>query len=244
MILLWWAVVRVFGIESFILPTPFEALYALFKYFPVLLHHIFTTFVTTVLGFGLAVILGALLGVLVGSFRIVYSALYPILIGFNSVPKAALVPVLVIWCGVGPLPAVFTAFLLSFFPIVVNVATGFATVEPELFDVLRALGASRRDMIVKIGIPRSLPYFFASLKISITLAFVGSVIAEIVAGNSGIGNVMLVASSNFNIPLVFAALIAVAVMGIAMYSVFAFIEKRLTSWSVRGAGGIEMAIGG
>jgi NitT/TauT family transport system permease protein len=165
MILLWWAVVRVFGIESFILPTPFEALYALFKYFPVLLHHIFTTFVTTVLGFGLAVILGALLGVLVGSFRIVYSALYPILIGFNSVPKAALVPVLVIWCGVGPLPAVFTAFLLSFFPIVVNVATGFATVEPELFDVLRALGAARRDMIVKIGITRSLPNFFAALKI-------------------------------------------------------------------------------
>lgn len=244
MILLWWAVVRLFGIESYILPTPFEALGALWQYHRVLAGHILTTFITTVLGFGLAVVLGLFLGVLVGSFRIIYSALYPILVGFNSVPKAALVPVLVIWFGVGPVPAVLTAFLLSFFPIVVNVATGFATIEPELLDVLRALGASRRDMMMKIGIPRSLPYFFASLKISITLAFVGSVIAEIVAGNSGVGNVMLVASSNFNIPLVFAVLIAVAVMGVAMYSVFAFLETRLTSWSVRGAGGIEQAGGG
>jgi len=94
-------------------------------------------------------------------------------------------------------PAVITAFMLSFFPVVVNVATGFATVEPELLDVLRALGASRWDMVRKVGMPRSLPYFFASLKIAITLSFVGTVIAELIAGNSGIGNVMLIAGSDF-----------------------------------------------
>jgi NitT/TauT family transport system permease protein len=180
----------------------------------------------------------------VGSFRVAYSALYPLLIAFNSVPKAALVPIFVIWFGVGTVPAVVTAFMLSFFPIVVNVATGFATIEPELLDVLRSLGASRLDMMLKVGIPRSLPYFFASLKIAITLAFVGSVIAEIVAGNSGIGNVMLVASSSFNVPLVFAALIVVGIMGIGMYAIFAALERRFTSWSVRGLGGLEQAAGG
>jgi NitT/TauT family transport system permease protein len=164
----------------------------------------------------------------------VYSSLYPLLIGFNSVPKAALVPVLVIWFGVGTIPAIITAFLLSFFPVVVNVATGFATIEPELLDVLRVLGATRRDMIVKIGIPRSLPYFFASLKIAITLSFVG---------NNGIGNVMLIASSNFNVPLVFAALIVVGVMGVGMYAIFALLETRFTGWSVRGRG-LEHAVGG
>jgi NitT/TauT family transport system permease protein len=184
-----------------------------------------------------------LLGILVGSFRLAYVSLYPVLIGFNSVPKAALVPVLVIWFGVGTVPAVLAAFLLSFFPVVVNVATGFATIEPELLDVLRVLGATRRDMILKIGIPRSLPYFFASLKIAITLAFVGSVIAEIVAGNNGIGNVMLIASSNFNVPLVFAALLVVGVMGVSMYAIFAVLETRFTSWSVRGRG-LEYATGG
>jgi NitT/TauT family transport system permease protein len=94
-------------------------------------------------------------------------------------------------------------------------------------------------MVVKIGFPRSLPYFFASLKIAITLAFVGSVIAEIVAGNAGIGNVMLVASSSFNVPLVFAALIVVGIMGVGMYAIFALVETRFTGWSMRGIRGIR-----
>lgn len=244
LLFLWWFVVAAFHIESFVLPTPGESILALYKFRSSLATHGLATLATTLTGFGLAVAFGLVLGILVGSFRLAYAALYPILIGFNSVPKAALVPILVIWFGVGSIPAVMTAFMLSFFPVAVNVAVGFATIEPELLDVLRALGATRRDMIMKVGIPRSLPYFFASLKISITLAFVGSVIAEIVAGNNGIGNVMLIASSNFNVPLVFAALIVVGVMGVGMYAIFALFERRFTGWSVRGRGGIEYASGG
>src|SRR5262249_55226788 len=177
---------------------------------------------------------GLALGVVIGSFRLAYAALYPILIAFNSVPKAALVPILVIWFGAGTVPAGITAFLLSFFPVVVNVATRFSPIQPQLLAVLGALGASRLDMVMKVGMPRSLPYFFASLKIAITLSFVGTVIAEIVAGNNGIGNVMLIAGSNFNVPLVFAALLVVGAMGIGMYAVLALFERRFASWSVRG----------
>jgi len=244
LVALWWVGVKLFHVESYILPTPFEAVQALVAYRAALLHHGLATLSTTLIGFALAVAFGLCLGILVGTFRIAYSALYPILIAFNSVPKAALVPVLVIWFGAGTVPAVATAFMLSFFPVIVNVATGFATIEPELLDVLRSLGASRFDMVAKIGFPRSLPYFFASLKIAITLAFVGSVIAEIVAGNAGIGNVMLVASSSFNVPLVFAALIVVGIMGVGMYAIFALFETRFASWSARGAGGIERMGGG
>jgi NitT/TauT family transport system permease protein len=240
---LWWLLVKIFHIESFVLPSPVEAFSALYQFRDALLMHGAATLTTTLAGFALSVFFGLFLGVLVGSFRLVYSSLYPLLIAFNSVPKAALVPVLVIWFGVGSIPAIVTAFLLSFFPVVVNVATGFATIEPELLDVLRVLGASRRDMILKVGIPRSLPYLFASLKIAITLSFVGTVIAEIIAGNNGIGNVMLIASSNFNVPLVFAALIVVGVMGIGMYAIFALLEARFTGWSVRGSG-FEHSIGG
>jgi NitT/TauT family transport system permease protein len=202
------------------------------------------TLLTTLAGFLAAVVFGLLLGIVVGTFRLAYCALYPVLIGINSIPKAALVPIFVIWFGVGAAPAVITAFMLSFFPVVVNVATGFATIEPELVDVLRSLGATRGDIVRKVGIPRSLPHFFASLKIAITLSFVGSVIAEIVAGNSGIGNVMLIAGSNFNVPLVFASLLVVAAMGIGMYAIFALLERRFAGWSVRGAAGIEHAGGG
>jgi NitT/TauT family transport system permease protein len=243
LLLLWQLAVMVFHIESFVLPTPLEAIYQIYVNRYALMVHGLATLGTTLAGFAIAVVFGLLLGILVGSFRLAYVSLYPVLIGFNSVPKAALVPILVIWFGVGTIPAVLAAFLLSFFPVLVNVATGFATIEPELLDVLRVLGATRRDMIVKIGIPRSLPYFFASLKIAITLSFVGSVIAEIIAGNNGIGNVMLIASSNFNVPLVFAALLVVGIMGVSMYALFAFLETRFTSWSVRGQG-LDYATGG
>jgi NitT/TauT family transport system permease protein len=115
----------------------------------------------------------------------------------------------------------------------VNVATGLATVEPELEDVLRSLGAKPRDLILKVGLPRALPYFFASLKVAITLAFVGAVISESIASNRGIGTMMVQASSDFRIALVFAGLIVTAVMGIAMYAGFAMLELRTTRWATR-----------
>jgi NitT/TauT family transport system permease protein len=99
--------------------------------------------------------------------------------------------------------------------------------------VLRALGAHERDIIFKVGIPRSLPYLFASLKIAITLAFVGAVISETVAGGDGIGNLMLIASSNFDTPLMFAGLIVIAVMSIGMYAIFAVLDRRFTGWATR-----------
>lgn len=240
----WWLAIRLFDIKSFILPTPWETLQAIYQFRYPLFVHGMATLSTTLVGFVAAVAFGMALGILVGSSRLLYSALYPLLVGFNSVPKAALVPVFVIWFGAGTIPAVVTAFMLSFFPVVANVATAFATIEPELLDVMRSLGATRWDMTRKIGIPRSLPFFFASLKIAVTLAFVGSVIAEIVAGNSGIGNVMLVASSNFNVPLVFAALVVVGVMGVGMYAIFDFFERRMTAWSVRGGDALAQTIGG
>ena len=160
-------------------------------------------------------------------------ALYPVLVGFNSIPKVAVVPVLILWFGVGPVPAVLTAFLISFFPIVVNVATGLATIEPELRDVLRALGASKLDIIRKVGLPRSMPYFFGSLKVAITLAFVGSVIAETVGSNKGVGHLMLSAQAAFQVPLVFAGLLALAVLGIVLYAMMAVVERRFTTWAYR-----------
>jgi len=117
---------------------------------------------------------------------------------------------------------------------VVNVATGLATVEPELEDVLRALGASKLDIVRKIGIPRSLPYFFGSLKVAITLAFVGAVVSETVGSNKGIGKLMLDAQASFQVPIVFAGLLVLAFLGIVLYGLTAAIEQRFTGWAFRG----------
>ncbi len=245
LLLLWEAVCAVFAVPEFVLPRPTRVIEALFATFGPIWFHAQHTLLTTLAGFTLAVVFGMGLGILVGSSRLAYQGLYPLLVGFNSVPKVALVPVLVVWFGIGTVPAVITAFMLSFFPVAVNVATGLATLEPELEDVLRALGATRRDIILKVGLPRSMPYFFASLKVAITLAFVGSVISETLASNQGIGTLVEQASANFRIPLVFAALFVVAAMGIAMYAIFALLERRMTGWATRRAGsGADFGIGG
>ncbi len=233
LLLLWQAVVMIFQIRNFILPSPIAIFEAFLQYRDPIIAHALFTFTNTVLGFGIGIVVGGFLGIVIGSSRLAYSGLYPLLIGVNSVPKAAVVPILVLWMGIGQPPAITTAFLLCFFPIAVNVATGLATVEPELEDVLRSLGASRLDILRKVGLPRSLPYFFASLKVAITLAFVGTVISETLASNDGIGYLMLQASSQFRVPLMFAGLTVIAIMGIATYVLFALIERRFTGWATR-----------
>src|SRR6201999_77868 len=178
-------------------------------------------------------VVGVLLGVFVGVSRTAYNTAYPLLIGFSSIPKVAVVPIFVLWFGSGTVPAVLTALSICFFPIVVNIATGLATTEPELEDVMKTLRASKLDILWNVGLPRTMPYFFASLKVAVTLAFVGTVISETVASNRGIGNVMMIASSSFDVPLVFAGLLILAVLGVGLYVIFSLIEGRVTGWAHR-----------
>jgi NitT/TauT family transport system permease protein len=223
-------------VPVFVLPRPSQVAVSLYNQFGPIIDNSWTTLLRTLLGFAIAVVLGVVLGLAIGSSRLVYRGLYPVLVGFNSIPKVAVVPVFVIWFGIGTIPAVLTAFLVSFFPIAVNVATGLATIEPELLDVMRSLGAKKRKILMKVGLPRAMPYFFASLKVAITLAFVGTIISETVAANKGIGYLMMAATANFDTPLVFAGLFVIAVMGIVMYALFAVVEQRMTFWAKRGDG--------
>ena len=224
---------RLFGISNFIMPTPSVVFAALWEFREPIAYHSMHTLWMTLAGFAVAVVLGMLLGLGLGASRILNAGSYPLLVGFNAIPKVAVVPLLVFWFGVGWLPPVVTACIISFFPIVVNVATGLATIEPELEDVMRALGASKRDILVKVGIPRSLPYFFGSLKVAITLAYVGSVIAEQLASNRGIGNLITRASADFNVPLIFAALLVLGALGVAIYGATVYVERRFTGWAQR-----------
>jgi NitT/TauT family transport system permease protein len=235
-LLVWELACVVLQVPAFVLPRPTVVAAALRNQLGPILDNSWTTFVRTLFGFAIAVALGLLLGLTIGSSRLIYRGLYPVLIGFNSIPKVAVVPVFVIWYGTGMIPAVLTAFLVSFFPIAVNVATGLATIEPELLDVMHSLGATRWQILMKIGLPRSMPYFFASLKVAITLAFVGTIISETVASNSGIGYLMMAATANFDTPLVFAGLVVIAAMGIVMYALFAIVERRMTFWANRAEG--------
>jgi NitT/TauT family transport system permease protein len=230
---LWEVICLGFGIKDIVLPRPTQIIYTLVTRFPAIWPHAVQTLYETLVAFGFGIVLGVALGVLVGSSRLAYDVTYPLLIGFSSIPKVAVVPIFVLWFGAGTVPAILTAITLAFFPIVVNVATGLATTEPELEDVMKAMKATKLDILFNVGLPRTMPYFFASLKVAVTQAFVGTVIAETVASNRGIGNLMMIASSSFDVPLVFAGLLILGALGVGLYVIFSLIEDRVTGWARR-----------
>jgi NitT/TauT family transport system permease protein len=234
-VLIWEAITRGFGISEFIFPSPSRIWEQTLEHKTTILGHAWRTYWVTMVGFGLAIVVGVLLGFLIGSSRLAYSAVYPLMTAFNALPKAAFVPILVVWFGIGAGPAILTAFLISFFPIMVNIATGLATMEPELEDVLRVLGAKRWDVLTKVGLPRSMPYFFGSLKVAITLAFVGTTVSEMTASNEGIGYLLISAGSSMQMGLAFSGLLVVGAMAMVMYELFSFIEKHTTGWAHRGS---------
>jgi NitT/TauT family transport system permease protein len=232
-LLIWQLICSVFSVSEFIFPSPLRIWNQLIEFRATIAAHAWRTFWVTMAGFGLAIVVGVLLGFVIGSSRFAYAAVYPLMTGFNALPKAAFVPILVVWFGIGVGPAVLTAFLISFFPIMVNIATGLATLEPELEDVLRVLGARRWDVLVKVGLPRSMPYFFGSLKVAITLAFVGTTVSEMTAANEGIGYLLISAGSAMQMGLAFGGLVVVGAMAMVMYELFSYIEKHTTAWAHR-----------
>jgi NitT/TauT family transport system permease protein len=234
-VILWQLVCSALNVSEFIFPSPLRIWNQLLEFRDTIAMHAWRTFWVTMVGFGLAIVVGVLLGFLIGSSRLAYTAVYPLMTAFNALPKAAFIPVLVVWLGIGVGPAILTAFLISFFPIMVNIATGLATLEPELEDVLRVLGAKRWDVLVKVGLPRSMPYFYGSLKVAITLAFVGTTVSEMTAANEGIGYLLISAGSAMQMGLAFAGLVVVGAMAMVMYELFSYVEKHSTAWAHRGS---------
>tara|TARA_B110000208_G_scaffold184259_1_gene237924 strand:+ start:1977 stop:2744 length:768 start_codon:yes stop_codon:yes gene_type:complete len=232
---IWEIICQGFGVSEFIFPSPSRIAQQMIEYHEVIAGHAWRTYWVTMVGFGIAIVVGVLLGFVIGSSRVAYAAVYPLMTAFNALPKAAFVPILVVWFGIGAGPAILTAFLISFFPIMVNIATGLATLEPELEDVLRVLGAKRWDVLTKVGLPRSMPYFFGSLKVAITLAFVGTTVSEMTASNEGIGYLLISPGSAMQMGLAFAGLVVVGAMAMVMYELFDYVERHTTAWAHRGS---------
>lgn len=229
----WEIAVKVLRVPDYVLPAPSRVLELLVVHLSPIASHTAATLEATMMGFSLSVAFGLTLGLLSGLSESFQRTIYPILVAFNTIPKVAIVPVLVIWFGIGKVPAILTAFLISFFPIFVNVSTALATTEPELRDMLLTLGATRTQILLKVGVPRSMPYFFGSLKVASTLAFVGAIISETVASNEGIGYLMIAASSRFDVPLVFAGLLVISAVSVVLYAVFVLLERRFAGWALR-----------
>lgn len=192
----------------------------------------------TVLGIIIAVIVGTGLGMIMGFSKVARDGLYPLLVGFNAIPKATLVPVIsLIFIGQHDFNTVLMAFLISFFPIAVSVGIGLSTLEPEYRDILRSLGASRITIFRKIALPKTLPEFFGALKVSVTLAFIGTNLVEIVSPHGrGLGALFKSGETNGDYPLMFAVLIALAALGIVLYYAVLVLERIFAGWAERPQG--------
>lgn len=234
-LMLWEWLVWFNGWPNYKMASPSDLPEAFWRYRALFIEMSWQTLWRTVAGLGLAVIVGTLIGMIIGFSKIAKDALYPLLIGFNAIPKATLVPVIaLIFIGQHDFNTVLMAFMISFFPIAVSVGIGLSTLEPEYRDILRSLGASKFTIFWKIALPKTLPEFFGALKVSATLAFIGTNLVEIVSPHGrGLGALFKSGETNGDYPLMFAVLIALAFLGIVLYYAVVYLERVFAGWAER-----------
>jgi NitT/TauT family transport system permease protein len=231
---LWQAYTSLSGISPLVLPSPLEIASVSVERYDLLLHETWPTLVETLLGFGLALAIGIPLAVCVANSRLLNLILYPILVATQSIPKVAIAPIILVWFGLGMSSKLALAFLVAFFPVVVDTATGLQATPSGLLELARALRASPWQVFFKVQMPAALPFIFAGAKVAITLAVIGAVIGEFVGSVTGLGNLVLTANSQLDGPLAWAALIWLSALGIVLFAAVALAERLMMPWE--GAG--------
>ena len=230
LLVLWDLVVRLFKIPPYLVPPPMAVVKQLIAEWPMLLSQSLPTLYATLGGFAASALIGVPIAMWIAYSRTVESFVYPLLVFSQSVPKVAIAPLFVVWFGFGIVPKVIAAFLLGFFPVVVSTVQGFKSVEPDMLDLARSMGASRLQTFLKISLPQAMPAIFSGLKVSVTLAVVGAVVGEFVGSNSGIGYVLQVANGNFDLPLMFAALVVLSTIGVILFVAVDLVERLMIPW--------------
>jgi NitT/TauT family transport system permease protein len=235
-VLLWQAYTQVFAVSRIVLPSPLDIIAASAARYDILLRETWPTFLESVYGFGLAVAIGIPLAVCVANSRILNLTLYPILVATQSVPKVAIAPIILVWFGLGMESKLAIAFLVAFFPIVVDTATGLQSTPSGLMELARSLRASPVQVFAKVQFPAALPFIFSGAKVAVTLAVIGAVIGEFVGSVSGLGNLLLTANSQLDSALAWAALVWLSILGILLFGAVALAQRLLMPWAELGHG--------
>jgi NitT/TauT family transport system permease protein len=230
--LLWQAAVDIGKIPPFLLPSPFAIAEELASDPLWYLHNVGETIGPTLLGFALAVLVGCLAAIGIIYSRVLESTIYTLLVTLNSVPKIALAPLFIIWLGTGLTSKVAISFMIALFAIVVDTVLGLRSVDPDALDLFRAMRGTRLQTLVRLRLPTALPHLFAGMKLSISLALIGSVAAEFVASEGGLGHVILQAQGMFQITRVFAAIVLLGVFGTLLFYAVDIAERFACPWHV------------
>lgn len=183
-----------------------------------------------VLGFIAAAVSGFTLGVVVGETNIGQKAVMPYLVAFNATPKVAFAPVFVAWLGFGINSKVLMALFIAFFPVIVDTAAGLASVDRDAVMLFRSLGASRWQTLVKLKLPSALPFIFAGLKTAAVFSVVGAVVGEYLGGGQGLGELVRISAQNLRLDRVFALIFYLSLLGLALFGLVTWLERRLVFW--------------
>lgn len=226
---LWELATNFFEIPTWLVPAPSDILRS-FEARPDFWGHTWATLYETAIGFVLAISIGVPIAVLVVYSPILRNAIYPIILITQSIPKVAFAPILLIWIGYGTKSIIVVAFLVAFWPVIVNTATGLNSPSQELLDLARQLSANQFQIYTKIRFPSALPHFLSGLKVAVTLSVIGAVIGEFVGADRGLGYLVISATSQFKTPVAFAAMGILALMGIVLFFGVAALERILIPW--------------
>jgi len=225
---IWQAGVMLSRVPAYLLPAPTEIAHTFIDEFPRLLRHGWFTTYEMLLGYLLAVAIAIPLAIAITSSQRFDEFVMPTMLFFQVVPKVAIAPLFLVWFGVGAMPKILVAFLISFFPIVIDAAVGLRSMSSEMMDLARSMGASRTQIFTQFRLPTSLPYLFSGLKVAATLAIAGAVVGEFV----GLGYLLLVTNSNMETALMFSTLVGLTFIGLVFFYSVEFLESLLIPWHV------------
>ncbi|GGQ66380.1 ABC transporter permease [Couchioplanes azureus] len=226
----WWIVTAVLEINTVVLPGPSDVADGFGRYRELLLTETWHTTLSTVLGFGLSLVVGVLIGVAIAAWRPVERMFSPLLVAFNAVPKVALAPLMLIWFGYGRTPILAMAFMVCFFPVVLATATGLTSTPADLVELARAMDASRSQIFRRVRLPAALPQIFVGFKVAMPLAVIGVVVGEMQYGSTGLGMIIVQTSGQGDTPTAFAAITLLALVSIVLYYLLVLIERLALPW--------------
>ena len=232
-LVIWEAVSRGLKLPEFVLPAPTSILKVLIERQGALGFAAYVTAKEVLYGFVLSAVVGALVALVIARFVAFGRALYPLVVLFQTVPKIALAPLFILWFGFDLFPKVALIVVIAFFPVAINMLVGLQSVDPNLVALMRSVGASKNEILMRIQVPNSLPYLMAGLKVAVTLAVIGAIVGEFAGAQAGLGYMIQFASTQMETSLVFAALVEVSVLGLLFYYVIEFIEWRYVDWVPR-----------
>ncbi|MBT8224717.1 MAG: ABC transporter permease [Dactylosporangium sp.] len=230
-LLAWWTATTVFNVSSFFLPSPADIMTAFRKQPEYLLRESWVTMTETLIGFGIAAASGLLIAMVLTASSVIQRATLPLLVALNSIPKVAIAPLLVVWMGFGQGPKITLVLLICFFPVVVSTMSGLTSTPADFGELARSLSASWWRVYFKVRLPWALPQIFVGLKVAISLAVIGAVVAEISNPDRGLGSVIVLSGQSFDTPLAFTALVLLALMSVMLFYVICAVERLLLPWA-------------